>query len=100
MLTQQIGRLLPRTGEFLAGQVRGDNVETLTDGLSRVIAVVHEIALYELSWQMGYIAGALGIPPAEMETVYPIGEKLNKWLDHIASNTFNELNRVLKLVPG
>ena len=35
----------------------------------------------------------------QLEKVFPVGDKLNKWLAKVGSDTFCELNRVLKILP-
>lgn len=99
LLTEQLGRLLPRASPLLASQVRRESLAKVSDGIARIVVAFYNIALYEVSRQTGYIAGALGIPAPEVEKIYPLGEKLNRWLARVTSESFLELNRTLRFAP-
>jgi tetratricopeptide (TPR) repeat protein len=98
-LTELLGRLVPRASDLLVRSVRTDSVDALADSLSRIILAFRDIAIYEASWQIGYIAGARGISSAEVDKACPKGGQLNKWLANVTSDTLEELNRVLKFAP-
>ncbi len=98
-LTQQLGCLVPRASALLASQVRRESVQILSDGIARIILASRNIALHEVSWQFGYIAGALGIPLSELEKIYPLGGRLDGWLASVTEATLLELNRLLKFAP-
>ena len=89
---------LPQLALKLLKTIRQDTIEQTTDGLSRIVAFMPLIALLEFSRQIGWIGGFFKVPAVDLDmAMQRKNKRLARWQGKIASNTFAEISRVLKI---
>lgn len=88
----------PHCGLKLLGALEIDTTEKAVDGLSGVLATWPNVALLELGRQVGFIGALFGVHVYHLDQeIVRQGEKLGEWQGKIASKTFLEINKELRI---
>lgn len=97
-ILKSLSASMPGLATKLVNNIKRDSTKAIAEGLSSVVVIWPDIALLELSGQLGYIGGSFGVSPKELDNaVIKKGENLGEWQKNIFNASFFEINKKLQI---
>jgi tetratricopeptide (TPR) repeat protein len=98
IVKDSISGSFPRVGRRLADSLDINSTDQAIDGMARILSIWSDVALLELSQQVGFTGGHFGLSANHLaDSIVKHGDGLERWQSAIAANTLLELNEKLNV---